>query len=146
MTLISLSAIVCEVGPVASATDWWPMARAIAEGAVLANMAWMTRRNLAELDLEVLGVRYMPRPAVRIGEVLGQGIRLAPALVQDREGSCIDLACHAAALRRLRGQPDARVEFCIDELSQRGHAVVLGRDFSFDPTHLLTTQPRAKER
>ncbi len=138
--LISLSAIVCETGPVASADDWWAMAVAIAEGAVLANMAWMRRRDLDELEIDRLSLRYTPRPALFVGERLGQGIRLAPALVHDRQGSCIDLSCFCAAHRRLRGRVDARVEFRIDALAQRGHAIVVGSDFEFDPTiRLLRT-------
>ena len=144
--LISLSAIVCETGPVASADDWWAMASAIAEGAVLANVAWMRRRALDELDMDRLRLRYSPRPALMVGESLGQGIRLAPALVHDREGSCIDLSCYGAALSRLRGRTDARVEFRIDTIKQRGHALVVGSDFEFDPMiRLLSAGSPAKE-
>ena len=132
--LIGLNAIVCEVGPVASADDWWLMAAAIAEGAVLANIAWMRRRELDELALDRLRVRYSPRPALRVEESLGQGIRLAPALVLEREGSCIDLACYSAAYERLRGRADAKVQFRIDRIKQRGHALVIGERFEFDPT------------
>lgn len=140
--LIGLSAIVCETGPVASADDWWAMAAAIAEGAVLANMAWMRRRDLDELDVDRLRLRYTPRPALFVGESLGQGIRLAPALVHDREGSCIDLSCFCAALERLSGRVDARVEFRIDAIKQRGHAIVVGRGFEFDPTIRLLSAGR----
>lgn len=131
--LISLSSIVCETGPVASADDWWAMAAAIAEGAVLANMAWMRRRSLDELDVGRLRLRYTPRPALHVGASLGQGIRLAPALVHDREGSCIDLSCYCAALHRLRGRIQSRVEFRIDPIKQRGHALVVSPGFEFDP-------------
>lgn len=142
--LISLSSIVCETGPVASAADWWAMAQAIAEGATLANVAWMRRRELAELEPGRLGLRYSPRPALHVGEGLGQGLRLAPALVHEREGSCIDLACFFAALERLRGREDARVEFRIDRINQRGHAIVIGEGFELDPSvHVLG---RAKEK
>ena len=78
--LIGLNAIVCEAGPVAAAEDWWAMATAIAEGAVLANMAWMRRRTHDELDPVALRISYSPRPALRVGEGLAQGLRLAPAL------------------------------------------------------------------
>ena len=132
--LISLNAIVCEVGPVGSADDWWSMVAAIAEGAVLANVAWLRRRELAEFELERLRVRYSPRPALHVGDNLGQGLRLAPALVHERMGSCIDLACYCAAFERLRGRPDAQVQFRIDRIKQRGHALVIGDRFEFDPT------------
>ncbi len=140
--LISLSAIVCETGPVASSEDWWSMAAAIAEGAVRANMAWMRRRELDELDIERLRFRYSPRPALVVGPSLAQAIRLAPALVHDREGSCIDLACYCAALSRLRGRVDTRVEFRIDTIKQRGHAIVVGSDFEFDPMIQLLSGAR----
>lgn len=135
--LIGLNGIVCEVGPVASADDWWSMAVAIAEGAVLANVAWMRRRELAELDVVRLRLRYSPRPALRVGDGLAQGLRLAPALILEREGSCIDLACYCAALERLRGRADAKVLFRIDRIKERGHAVVIGDRFEFDPTMRL---------
>jgi hypothetical protein len=135
--LIGLNAIVCEAGPVASAEDWWAMAAAIAEGAVLANIAWLRRRELDELELERLRLRYSPRPALHVGDNLAQGLRLAPALVHERVGSCIDLACYCAALLRLRGRADARVQFRIDRIQERGHAVVVGSDFEFDPTMRL---------
>ena len=145
--LIELNAIVCEVGPVASAKDWWAMAAAIAEGAVLANMAWMRRRELGELDFDALRLSYSPRPALRVVECLAQGLRLAPALVHERTGSCIDLACFCAALERLRGRSDARVQFRIDPLMQSGHALVVGADFSFDPTmRLLQAGANQEER
>jgi hypothetical protein len=142
--LISLSAIVCETGPVASADDWWAMAAAIAEGAVLANMAWMRRRSLDELDMGRLRLRYTPRPALHVGESLGQGIRLAPALVHDREGSCIDLSCFYTSLHRLRGRVDTRVEFRIDPIKQRGHALVVSPGFEFDPMiQLLSAEEKS---
>jgi len=144
--LISLSAIVCETGPVASAADWWAIAAAIAEGAVLANIAWMQRRSLEELDVGRLRLRYSPRPAIHVGDSLGQGLRLAPAIVHDREGSCIDLSCYCAALSRLRGRPDTRVEFRIDPLNQRGHALVVGSDFEFDPMISLINAGKPKEK
>lgn len=145
--LIELNAIVCEAGPVASAQDWWAMAAAIAEGAVLANMAWMRRRELDELDFDRLRLRYSPRPALHVGEGLAQGLRLAPALIHEREGSCIDLACYCAALRRLRGQTQVRVQFRIDPLQQRGHALVVGPEFQFDPTmRLLEAGAQREER
>ena len=131
--LIGLSAIVCETGPVASAADWWAMAAAIAEGAVQANIAWLRRRALDELEFDRLRLRYSPRPALLLGECLGQAIRLAPALVHTREGSCIDLSCYCVAMHRLRGRDDARVQFRIDPIHHRGHALVVGDDFEFDP-------------
>lgn len=132
--LISLNAIVCEVGPVGAAADWWAMTEAIAEGAVRANMAWLRRRDLEQFDFERLRLRYSPRPALRVEEGLAQGLRLAPALVHAREGSCIDLACYCAALSRLRGRTDARVGFRVDRVNERGHALVIGDGFEFDPT------------
>jgi hypothetical protein len=144
--LIGLSAIVCEVGPVASADDWWAMAAAIAEGAVLANVAWLRRRDLDEYALERLRLRYSPRPALRVGDDLAQGLRLAPALIHEREGSCMDLACYGAAHCRLRGRPSARVSFRIDRIQERGHAVVVGDGFEFDPTmRLLDAGAQPKE-
>ncbi len=132
--LISLSAIVCEVGPVGAAADWWAMAEAIAEGAVRANVAWLRRRDLDTFAFEKLRLRYSPRPALRLGDGLAQGVRLAPALVHERTGSCIDLACYCAALLRLRGRADARVSFRVDRVNARGHAVVIGDELEFDPT------------
>ena len=145
--LIGLSAIVCETGPVASAQDWWAMVDAIAEGAVQANIAWMRRRELGELDFDRLQLRYAPRPALVLDECLGQAIRLAPALVHTREGSCIDLSCYCVALHRLRGRADARVQFRIDPIHHRGHALVVGDGFEFDPMLSLLSasahQPRS---
>ena len=132
--LISLSALVCEVGPIGSSADWWAMAEAIAEGAVRANMAWLRRRNLEAFAFDKLRLRYSPRPALLLGEGLAQGIRLAPALVHERTGSCIDLACYYAALLRLRGRADARVSFRVDRVSACGHALVTGEGFELDPT------------
>jgi len=145
--LIGLNAIVCEAGPVAAAEDWWAMASAIAEGAVLANMAWMRRRAHDELDPVALRISYSPRPALRVGDGLAQGLRLAPALILEREGSCIDLACFYAARERLLGRSDARVHFQIDRISERGHAVVVGDRFMFDPTiRLLSAGGQREER
>jgi hypothetical protein len=94
-----------------------------------------------------LRLRYTPRPALFVGERLAQGLRLAPAIVHDRQGSCIDLSCYCAALHRLRGRADARVDFRVDPIKQRGHALVVGLDFEFDPMiHLLTAgSPESEE-
>ena len=73
--LIGLSAIVCEVGRVGAAADWWPLAEAVAEGGVQANVVWLRRRDLDAFALERLGLRYAPRPALRVGSELAQALR-----------------------------------------------------------------------
>lgn len=114
-----------------SLADWWPIAAALSEGLVQANVAAMRGGSMPALT--ELGVRFEPIVELAHGR---WPIRLAPAVVRDRVGNCLDLAAyHAAYLRRLSGGGDALVRIVVPADGVEGHAVV------FLPRARITIDP-----
>jgi hypothetical protein len=133
--VIRLRGYVIRCGAAIGDKDWWLLSVGIAEGIISANAQWMRERDLDALDLKACGIRYrVAPPLVQAGELLLQ-VRLAPAVLHGREGSCLDLACFVAARERCRGRATGvRIE--IDPITQGAHAIAVldGRDW--DPASL----------
>jgi hypothetical protein len=116
-----------------SLADWWPIAANLAEGIVRANVASMRGRTMP--PIRSLRVRFEP-----IAELVGGTlwpVRLAPAVVRDRVGNCLDLAAYHAAFLRLHHGVDARVRIVVPDHGVEGHAVVVTpRNVTVDPMEL----------
>lgn len=142
---IRLRGFTISCGPPIGDVDWWALQRGICEGIVCANRLWMRGRDLSVLDLETCEVRYVPSAPIYAGGGLHQQARLAPAVLHDREGSCVDLSCWLVALMRERAgvredsprsRSLARVEFQLDPITQSGHAIARVRGQVWDPASL----------
>lgn len=133
-TSARLGAFVIELGSF-DPEDWWALARTQAEAAVRLNRAWLERHRVPLLGLVELGVRYVPTrnlPIPGLAGLLAQPIRLAPVVLRDKIGSCLDLAAYVAAVERCRGRK-AKVEIQILD-DDTAHAIVVCDHFTIDAT------------
>lgn len=121
-----------DLGGAVELADWWPIAAAVGEGIVQANLAWMRAASGRVRRLHELGVVYEPS-TLRGRE---WPVRLAPAVVEARRGNCLDLCCYHAAYLRLHGTPTARVRIIVPHDADTGHAVVVGPFPTVDPLEL----------
>lgn len=133
-----------DVGGCTDVRHWWALSADVAEAVVVLNLAWMSRSRLAWMSrtsgpgsLAQLGVRYEARAAVDTGTLTAWPIRLAPAIIRDRRGNCLDLSCYHAARLRWQGHPDARVLITVPTGAAEGHAVVIVGRHTVDPMELV---------